>query len=114
MLEWNNTELDFDDMPDSVTVALVGTARVRPGKVLAMLSLKFKRNSETVSIELNSKERKIWPEHETFNIDEYAIAAMFNGWIEKFNKNTKTFKSAVLKAASKADPGVSTWLLSLL
>ena len=114
MLEWYNKSLVYDDMPDHIDAYLVGIAKPLLGKLHVELIVKFTRLSETIKIIWKTKDQKIWPANKLYDIDETALVEMYGSWIDRFNKNTKSFKSLVLKAASKSTGGVTTWVLSLI
>lgn len=113
MMEWHNENLQFDDIPDNVSAFLVGTAQAFSGKLCVKLCVKFVRDSQLIRVELKSKDQKVWPAHQAFDIEEDMVANKYAHWIAKFHKLNPNFKSVVLKAAAKAGSGTTTWILSL-
>jgi hypothetical protein len=113
MIEWHNERLSYSDLPDNVSVYLVGTTRISKGILNTRLDIRFERGSEKIKVTLREKDAKIWPVHHAYDIDETILVQKYNSWIDKFHKTTNSFKSIVLKAASKADVGTATWILSL-
>ena len=114
MLEWHNAELDFNDTPDGVSVYLVGTAKIKPGKLQIELGVKFTRLSETIKIALRTKEHKVWPEHQVYDIEEGMLAEKYASWITKFHRTNNSFRSVALKSAARAESGAVTWILALV
>jgi hypothetical protein len=121
MIEWYSKEMTFEGQPDGVGVVVVGRATTKfpEEEKSAILTLKLvicvTRDDQTISVEWRTKDVKIWPKHEANNLDEYVLLEKYQPWITKLDKSIVgiPFKNFILKCATKAEPGVSTWLLSL-
>jgi len=100
-------------MPKDLRVSILGSAKKKSGDLLHIaLDIKFERGNETISVRWKEKDLKVWPRHAVNEMTEQDLADKFDNWIQKLDVGD-SFKSFVIRAASKAKPGVTTWLLSL-